>query len=307
MQIDHLKIRSKAILILAAWLCFLCLPFQVNAKTLVDMKQEGTLKIRYQAANAEFSIYQVANVTEIYRFPVTEEFAQYQVDFDQLETEEWKDMAETLAGYVKRDEKEPVAVGRTDENGCLTFSHLPLGVYLVIGEQAQDEDYIYRCKPFLAFLPLETETGSWDYEPEYFPKFSENPIRLVDLTVMKKWEDKGLEDKRPESICIQLLKNGKIDDEITLTKDNNWMYTWEDLSTEYTWQVVEKDVPDGYTVSISEEGNVFHVINTGKGQPQQPDRLPQTGQLWWPVPILAAAGMLFFFLGLVQRRSEDEN
>ena len=35
--------------------------------------------------------------------------------------------------------------------------------------------------------------------------------------------------------------------------------------------------------------------------------LPQTGQLWWPVPLLAVAGMALVMLGLiVNRRNSDE-
>ena len=30
--------------------------------------------------------------------------------------------------------------------------------------------------------------------------------------------------------------------------------------------------------------------------------LPQTGQLWWPVPTLFAVGLLFVVIGLAQRR-----
>lgn len=33
-------------------------------------------------------------------------------------------------------------------------------------------------------------------------------------------------------------------------------------------------------------------------------RLPQTGQLWWPVPLLAMSGMCLFFLGWAGRRKE---
>ncbi len=37
--------------------------------------------------------------------------------------------------------------------------------------------------------------------------------------------------------------------------------------------------------------------------------LPKTGQLWWPVPLLASAGLLFFIVGIVmsRRKNSDEN
>ena len=38
--------------------------------------------------------------------------------------------------------------------------------------------------------------------------------------------------------------------------------------------------------------------------PEDP-RLPQTGMLWWPVPVLAAAGLLLIVMGCIRRRTGD--
>ena len=35
--------------------------------------------------------------------------------------------------------------------------------------------------------------------------------------------------------------------------------------------------------------------------------LPQTGQLWWPVPLLACGGMLCFLAGWVKNRRDYES
>lgn len=298
-------------LLLAAVLCFVGLSCPVYAKTKVETDENCTIRIQYQAADTEFSIYRVADITEEYRFAVTGEFAAYPVDFQTLESEEWKELAETLAAYVKRDQLKPLRTGVTDQHGTLMFDDLPVGVYLVIGEQTREEDVIYRCKAFLAFVPLETETGEWDYEPEYIPKFSENPVGLEDRTVMKIWKDEGHEKDRPKEIWVQLLKNGIIQEETVLNEKNNWMHTWKDLSSEDSWQIVEKNVPEDHTVSISEEGTLIRVVNTWTGeqtkQPDQPEKLPQTGQLWWPVPLLAAMGLLCFLIGLIRRRMDHES
>ena len=86
--------------------------------------------------------------------------------------------------------------------------------------------------------------------------------------------------------------------------------------------MAESAVP-GYTVAITEEGVTFRVENTYR--PEEPDNpdipdeppplgpgdqpneptLPQTGALWWPVPLLAAAGLLLLTVGLLLRRRED--
>ena len=40
--------------------------------------------------------------------------------------------------------------------------------------------------------------------------------------------------------------------------------------------------------------------------PDNPPDVPQTGQLWWPVPILAAAGIFLLILGLRKNRRAAE-
>ena len=49
-----------------------------------------------------------------------------------------------------------------------------------------------------------------------------------------------------------------------------------------------------------------------KDKPDNPDepekrhkRLPQTGQLWWPVMLLGAAGAVSIVIGLLRKRKED--
>ncbi|MBE5955007.1 MAG: Cna B-type domain-containing protein [Lachnospiraceae bacterium] len=288
-----------------AVVCLLCLSLPIYARTLVDIEKECRISVQYHVENTEFHLYKVADVTKTYGFPVTEEFASYEIDFDALNSEQWKNMAETLAGYVERDALEPIDMGTTDEQGCVNFENISVGVYLVVGKQVKDDNYIYRCKPFLAFVPLEMEDGTWNYEPEFSPKPSEDPIELIDLSAIKVWKDEGREDSRPKQIIVQLLKNGEIVDEIALNPENNWRFIWQDLSSEFTWQAVEKEVPEGYTVESIKEGNVLQIINTKEGEPEKPTVLPQTGQLWWPVPVLAFVGLLFLVLGFAGRKGNE--
>ncbi|HZK00263.1 MAG TPA: hypothetical protein VFC79_09655, partial [Tissierellaceae bacterium] len=48
----------------------------------------------------------------------------------------------------------------------------------------------------------------------------------------------------------------------------------------------------------------------GISVPKEGDTLPQTGMLWWPVPILALSGATIFGIGLAsnkkQKRKNDE-
>ena len=104
-------------------------------------------------------------------------------------------------------------------------------------------------------------------------------------------------------------------DTVVLSEANDWEYTWDDLDADSQWRVVERDVPDGYTVTVEREGRVFIITNTKPDDtpepsespepstsPDEPEKLPQTGQLWWPVPLLFCAGLIFVAAGLIIRR-----
>lgn len=129
--------------------------------------------------------------------------------------------------------------------------------------------------------------------------------------------------------------NTTVADRQTLTKENQWSYTWKNLSTLMCWSVSEAEVPKGYTVAVTREGNTVVLTNTAKkpgksdGEVNPPskkptdkttnktvnkitdktsDKLPQTGQLWWPVLVLLFAGAICLLVGRVLRdRKEEKN
>lgn len=123
----------------------------------------------------------------------------------------------------------------------------------------------------------------------------------VRRVVKKTWDDKGYESQRPSSIKVQLMRNGTVHDTVTLSANNSWKYTWSGLQAkdnndkEIKWTVREVNV-SGYVVNIEQHGDTFLLTNS----PVKPS-LPQTGVLWWPVPVLAVAGLLFLITGHIMR------
>lgn len=128
----------------------------------------------------------------------------------------------------------------------------------------------------------------------------------VRRVVHKIWDDKGYETKRPDSIKVSILCNGEVHDTQILSDGNSWKYAWENLPArdddgkEIIWTIREENI-DGYIADVVEKGDNFILTNTVK----KPS-LPQTGMLWWPVPVLAAAGLLFLIMGgFLGGRKED--
>ena len=176
---------------------------------------------------------------------------------------------------------------------------------MITGDFYEKEGTIYTPEPMLISLPSLTEKDEWLYDVEVSCKFDSETIpAFVERKVQKVWKDDGNEEKRPEKIAVQLLENGTVVDTVALSKENNWEYTWENLDGGSRWQVAEAEVPDGYTVAITQEGTLFIMTNTRPFEP--PPKLPQTGMLWWPVPVLACGGLLLIVIGCFMRRRRGE-
>lgn len=321
MEVTHLKIYKKiAGMLLALAVAALLLPAEAFAAGSIDLSRACKLSISYEdngvpLAGAAFSIYLVATVDEYGELTATEEFDEFNVNIRGKNDDAWKALASTLEGYALRDGLVPAASGTTDSSGRVSFPSgeqaLTPGLYLVLGARHRQNGWIYDAQPAMVLLPaLDMEANDWLYDVAVSPKHDSRPEPVDDtLTrkVLKVWKDEGHEAERPRTVTVQLLRDGVVYDTATLSARNNWRYTWEDLDAAYRWIVVE-EAPGGYAVTITREGVTFVVTNTwgGPGIPVNPtpgpDGLPQTGQTWWPVPLLIAAGLLLVVMGLLRRR-----
>lgn len=305
--------KRLPVFLLAFLMCAMSLPLHGLARGLVDTDHPATFTLQYDLSDAAFWLYRVADVSESGEFSAAGEFASYAVVLTDQDSAGWRALAETLDGYVQRDGLEPAETGRTSQEGILTFSGLKPGLYLVLGESAEKDGTVYDPMPFLVSLPGLDETDDWVYDVTSKVKYDKHAIPSKEMTerkVIKIWKDEGQENSRPKEISVQLLCDGKVYDTVSLSADNDWRYTWEELDADCRWQIVEKDVPEGYTVSASFEGSTFVLTNTCKtpepavpsetspgNTPDKPSRLPYTGMLWTPVIFLALGGMLLFLIG----------
>lgn len=134
------------------------------------------------------------------------------------------------------------------------------------------------------------------------------------VSVVKKWNDKGSEDKRSESVTVQLFyyqkdANGKDTDTLVpyeldgkkvtavLNEKNGWKCSFDGLDTELTWTVKETNVPSGYYfyVNRSSDGKTITVTNVYAATQK-----PKTGDsmMLWSVLALvsgSAAAAAFIF------------
>ena len=302
-------VRFAAVL-MTLWLGACCMTISTFAYEYENIhpERETSLSVYFGEnekgfSNVVFSIYRVADISDSGVYTLTGDFKSYPVSLENLDSSGWRALAQTLDAYAARDGLSPFWNEETGADGRFRLEGLPTGLYLVSGEQYTLGNTTYTPEPALISLPSLTDNGEWSYEVEISCKFDyvDTPDETTYLKVQKVWKDGGSSEGRPNEISIQLLENGNPVDTVVLSQENNWEHTWENLDSNSKWQVVEAEVPDGYTVTIVQEEHVFVITNTRPYEP--PPKLPQTGLLWWPVPVLTCSGLLFVAAGLIVRRS----
>ena len=307
---------------LAALLCLLAaavlLPVSAAAAGSVDVDSPASLTITAQYDGAalpdvKFDIYLVSTMDESGELTPVEAFSAYadELDIRGRDDAAWQAMAEKLERELllgNLGALAPTDTAVTDAAGEAHFptegKRLTLGLYLVPGTRTEIGGYVYSTAPFFVLVPeQDKETNTWNYDVTALAKPAKSPV-LTDLEVIKIWKDEGHTQQRPQSISIQLLQDGvPYGEPVTLPYNGAWQYTWHDLDSNHKWTVTEAQVSGYQPPDIRQEGNTFIVTNTWEtpGTPGEPN-LPQTGQLWWPVPAMVAAGLLLVLIGLLRRR-----
>ncbi len=253
----------------------------------VDFNKKGVISVTLKAegaaeAGAELTAYRVADAVsknDNLAFTFTEAFASFGGAPEDLQSAQ---DAKSLAAFAKENGVSGTKAV-TDEDGGAVFNELPLGLYLVV--QTNSVAAFSSCSPFLVFLPAE-ENGAWVYEIDATPKT--DVTQLVEITVKKIWNDGNDASARPNSITVNLYDGSTRVKSADLNSSNSWSCTWEQMPKSDSYSVAEDDV-SGYAASYSRDGYIFTVTNTPK--------LVQTGQLNWPVPVLAFCGAVLFALG----------
>lgn len=334
-------------ILLCLFLCIACLTQPALAYDGIDTDRQVSLTLTYGKddagfAKVEFQLYRVADVSYDLNYTLTGDFKRYPVSLENLDSTGWRNLAETLSAYVARDKLCPLQVEKTDGDGKLTFDKLNTGLYLVIGQRHKEGRYTYTPEPFLICLPNLNDQDIWDYDVTASPKYESSykpsgngggndrpETETVSRSVRKVWRDTGYETKRPDAVTVQLLQNGRVASTITLDESNNWTHTWNGLDGDSIWQVVEYDVASGYTVSVGRDGDLYIMTNTYELQGPPPaasseipppeeseappieskpeEKLPQTGMLWWPVPLFACGGMSLFLAGWLRNQKHGDS
>jgi len=309
-------LKQKRIIGFLVMLCLFVLIMPINV-TATGLSEDTELILHYDGGKNTFRIYKIADFTVPDQYVVEEKFQPYVGNvtgmdrLKDLNTEEKKMLASTLRSLVITKGMEADCILETDEKGMLVWDNIPMALYLIVGDKTTDAEYVYTPMPILLSVPYEITEGAWENNVEIIHNKIEKKQKSISaqIPVVMVWRNKPPGDELPESVEVAIYKEDEPYDEEEFSEDNNWSYTWEDLTPDEEWNVEEDDdeLPDGYTYSYVPEDDGIVIINTyeEETEPERDEKLPQTGQVWWPVPVLALWGCTFYIMGWAVNQKEN--
>ena len=292
--------------LLAAALCLL-LCVQVFAAESVDLERDCSLTLHYTQRDAalagqEIALYRAGDVHENGTYALT---LAYPVEIQGITSEaEWQEAAATLSAYLTADAVAPHYTATTDETGTVSFTGLTPGLYLIRGLSAAVPEGTCVFADSFLFLPR-NESGSYTYDVDANPKHASFVPTGEEYSVLKLWKDAGAAAERPGEVQVDILKDGVLAESVILSAANDWRYSWS-APQGHSFTVVERNVPQGYTVT--ENQTSFVITNTA---PPDTDN-PQTGDsapILLYILLLCLSGMALVILGIwaLRRKSHEKN
>lgn len=315
--------RKIGILFVLLCLCFRLMPYQAMAVSTSDAvepiipEKECSLTISYCYGETAFSgvevkLYRIAKVSADFQYTLTQPFASSGLILDGVRTAgEWNVVRTTLETHILAYDISAEFTAVTNEAGQVSFGALKTGMYLAIGSQVEMQGLQYRFDSALIALPGLGMDGRWQYQVSVNAKGEAlppiDPDETIELKVLKLWRGDENRKDRPESVEVEIFCNGISYETIILSEENHWAYTWSAKDDSSNWMVVERNVPQGYTVTIEERQSTFILTNTWTPTyPDDPDKPPPTGDtsnILLHILLMIGAGSMLIVLGVAGKRS----
>lgn len=275
---------------------------------------------------------------------LTGDFASYPVYLKDTSASAITSAAKALESFAVADKITPLAQGKTNSDGELTFPDLEKGLYLADGSILQVGNMYYVPSSLLIEVTDSDDIFSYDAYPKFY--YATLNAEATAYTVKKVWvgDEENLED-RPVDITVDIFRDNEYWDTVVLNESNNWFYHWTETGTVSEWTVAERDIPVNYDVAIFIDETQYLIQNsygreivttttttttvttatettqttetsettttTSSAQTtvttKPNDSLISTGQLKWPVIPLAAGGILLVGISIAVKPKKENN
>lgn len=283
----------------------------------IDPEKECSLTLSYRCsdtafAGAEVRLYRIAAVSADFKYALTPLFEASGLILNGIRTSgEWDVVRSTLEAHILVHDVAPEFTGVTDEEGKASFEALKTGMYFATVDLAEGAGSDYLFDSAMIALPGLGADGRWQYQTSVNAK-GENlppvdPDDKAELRVLKLWRGDENRTDRPKSVEVELFCDGVSYKTVILSEENHWAYAWSPADPGAKWTVVERNVPQGYVMTVEERQSTFVLTNTwNPTDPNDPDKPPQTSDtpnLLLYGLLMIGSGCMLIILGVAGRKS----
>ena len=317
--------RKYAIIAILLCCCFYLLPIYAQASSTadaaapIDPETICSLSLSYQYdgtpfGNVPVSLYKIADVSSDFQYTLTPLFASSGLILNGIQTSsEWNVIRYTLEAHILAQSIAPTVVSKTDIDGNVHFETLKTGLYLAIVGQVVQEDLRCYFDSALVSLPGLDVYGQWQYQVSAAAKGEALPPEDTDqelqFKVLKLWKGDENRTDRPVSIEVEIFCNGSSYQTVVLSEENNWSFAWTAKDDGSTWMVVERNIPDGYTMQLEERGTSFILTNVRKSDTPDTPKPPTTGdtsRVLLYLIMMILSGSVLMIIGIIRKESNYE-
>ncbi len=315
------KKRAGIILLLVSF-CLCLMPCRVQAASTADAiepispEKPCALTITYCYGQTPFvgipvKIYKIAQISADLQFTLHPAFQTTGLDLNGIRTSgEWNVIRSTLEACIVSSGIKADITASTDQNGKIGLEGLESGLYLAVAGRVTQNELTCNFDSALLVLPGLGADGRWEYrvtaaaKAELIPPAE--PDKEIELKVLKLWKgDEGRSD-RPDGVEIEIFRDGISYTTARLSAENNWSYSWSAKDDGADWTVAERDVPNGYTVTVEEREGAFILTNTLlQSDPTDPPKPPATGDttnILTYILLMSASGCALIAVGIAGKR-----
>lgn len=211
------------------------------------------------------------------KFVLNDTFAGSGVTLDDMSAEAVKADAETLREYVFNNQIQPDFEEASDENGAAQIYAEKAGIYFIYSNDTDIDKYTYRSTP--AIVELKEDEGT---------------VVFAKIEKEKTQDDESGPDESSHDTHDSTSSGDSSEDSDTSDRDTpESNSSGSDSST--------SDSTSSTSDNDSSRGTGSGTGNNSGNKTQDggsSEKLPQTGQLWWPVPVLSISGLALIALGM---------
>lgn len=287
------RTRIVPLMCVLCMLIALCMPVQAFA----DSETVLTVNTRCNDVPVEYirwRIFRVGSRNPYGGFDIAPAYAESGVSFsEEVTEEEAKDAADKFLSFITENAAEPDYIAVSDGSGVAQADVGTPGIFFVYMLRTEIEEYTYSALPAI----VEVKAGGSEVNPKMeSEKTTGDESGPEDSTG---GSESGPDDSTygDESGPDDSTGGDESSPEDSEVSSPDSLDDSEDSSPDSHSDSESTDSSDSSNDDTSVPDDTSGGTNS-RGGDSVPEKIPQTGQLWWPVPMLAFIGLVLIALGL---------